>query len=293
MEHKNLSQEVIDKLLFLQKDEITSYHTYHRLAKAIKNEDNSQILNRIANEELNHYQVWKRYTKKEVKPNKGKISFFFWVSRIFGLTFGIKLMEQGEEKAQEAYSALPEDIPEVVQVLADEEKHEGELLDMLDEESLKYAGSVVLGLNDALVELTGALAGFTLAFQNTRIIALAGLITGISASFSMAASEYLSTKSDEDEQNPIKAAVYTGIAYLFTVIFLVLPFFIFKQYLVSMGMTLLNAILIIAVFNYYISVAKDLSFRKRFLEMATISLGVAVFSFIIGNIIGRVLGVDI
>jgi len=181
----------------------------------------------------------------------------------------------------------------VVQVLADEEKHEGELLDMLDEESLKYAGSVVLGLNDALVELTGALAGFTLAFQNTRIIALAGLITGISASFSMAASEYLSTKSDEDEQNPIKAAVYTGIAYLFTVIFLVLPFFIFKQYLVSMGMTLLNAILIIAIFNYYISVAKDLSFRKRFLEMATISLGVAVFSFIIGNIIGRVLGVDI
>lgn len=293
MEQKILSQEVIDKLLFLQKDEITSYHTYQRLAKAIKNEDNSQILNRIANEELNHYQVWKRYTKEEVKPNKVKITFFFWVSRIFGLTFGIKLMEKGEEKAQAAYAALPQDIPEVQEILADEEKHEGELLNMLDEESLKYAGSVVLGLNDALVELTGALAGFTLAFQNTSIIALAGLITGISASFSMAASEYLSTKSEESEQSPIKAAIYTGIAYLFTVIVLVLPFFLFESYLVAIAMTLVNAILVIAVFNYYISIAKDLSFKKRFLEMATISLGVAVFSFIIGNIIGRVLGIDI
>ncbi len=228
-----------------------------------------------------------------MKPNRAKITFFFWVSRIFGLTFGIKLMEKGEEKAQEAYAALPQDIPEVKEILADEEKHEDELLDMLDEESLKYAGSVVLGLNDALVELTGALAGFTLAFQNTHIIALAGLITGISASFSMAASEYLSTKSDESEQSPIKAAIYTGIAYLFTVIVLVLPFFIFESYLVAIAMTLVNAILIIAVFNYYISVAKDLSFKKRFLEMSTISLGVAVFSFIIGNIIRSVLGIDI
>ena len=293
METKKFSQNVIDKLLFLQEDEITSHHTYLRLAKTVKNEANSEVLSRIAHEELNHYQIWKRYTAQEIKPNKAKITFFFWISRIFGLTFGIKLMEKGEEKAQEAYAALPQDIPEVAEILADEEKHEGELLDMLDEESLKYAGSVVLGLNDALVELTGALAGFTLAFQNTQLIALAGLITGISASFSMAASEYLSTKSEESEQSPIKAAIYTGIAYLFTVIVLVLPFFIFQSYLVAIAMTLVNAILVIAVFNYYISIAKDLSFKKRFLEMATISLGVAVFSFIIGNIIGRVLGIDI
>jgi len=293
MEKKKLNQEVIHKLLFLQKDEITSHYTYQRLAKATKKEENSKVLQRIANEELRHYNTWKGYTGQEVKADKLKMTFYFWLSRIFGLTFGIKLMEKGEEKAQEAYAALPQDIPEVKQILEDEEKHENELLDMLDEESLKYAGSVVLGLNDALVELTGALAGFTLAFQNTNLIALAGLITGISASFSMAASEYLSTKSEESEQSPIKAAVYTGIAYLFTVIVLVLPFFIFQSYLVAIAMTLVNAILIIAIFNYYISVAKDLSFRKRFLEMSTISLGVAVFSFIIGNIIRSVLGIDI
>jgi len=293
MEKKKLSQEVINKILFLQEDEITSHHTYNRLAKTIKDEHNSAVLKRIANDEMQHYEVWKNYTGKDVKPNKLKMTFFFWLSRIFGLTFGIKLMEKGEEKAQEAYAALPQDIPEVQQILEDEEEHEDELLGMLDEESLKYAGSVVLGLNDALVELTGALAGFTLAFQNTNLIALAGLITGISASFSMAASEYLSTKSEEGEQNPIKAAIYTGIAYLFTVIVLVLPFFLFQSYLVAIAMTLVNAILVIAIFNYYISIAKDLSFRQRFLEMSAISLGVAVFSFIIGNVIRSVLGIDI
>ena len=49
-------------------------------------------------------------------------------------------------------------------------------------------GSVVLGLNDELVEFTGALAGFTLALSDHRLIALTGSITGIAAALSMASS---------------------------------------------------------------------------------------------------------
>ena len=51
-------------------------------------------------------------------------------------------------------------------------------------------------------------------------------------------------------------------------------------------------IIIIFSFNYYISVAKDLNFRRRFLEMAVISLGVAGFSFLIGYILKAALGID-
>ena len=185
-----------NRILILQKEELNGHYTYLKLAGAVKDEHNAQILNRIAQEELKHYQIWKRYTETDITPNKLRIRFYYWLSKIFGLTFGIKLMELGEEKAQENYAGLIDLIPEAKMVLAEEEKHEDELLAMLDEESLKYAGSVVLGLNDALVELTGALAGLTFAFQNTRLIALAGLITGISAAFSMAASEYLSSKSE-------------------------------------------------------------------------------------------------
>jgi len=285
--------EKMKQLLILQQEEINGYHTYKRLAKIVKDKDNSKVINRISAEELKHYDIWKKYTGKDVEPNKGKINFFFWISRLFGLTFGIRLMELGEEKVQVVYKSLIDSVPEAAQVLADEEKHEDELLDMLDEEGLQYAGSVVLGLNDALVELTGALAGLTFAFQNTRLIALAGLITGISASFSMAASEYLSTKADQSEQSPMRSAIYTGVAYIFTVAMLVLPYLLTTNYYISLAWTLLHAIIIIAVFNYYISVAKGYNFKKRFFEMASISLGVAAFSFLIGTFIRNWIGIDI
>jgi len=288
-----VTQEQIEQLKILQQEEINGYHTYNRLSKLVKDENNSQVLRRIAEEEQKHYDLWKTYTKNEVKPNRFNIDFFFWVSRLFGLTFGIRLMELGEENVQKIYQKLIHAIPEAKQVLADEEKHENELLDMLDEEGLKYAGSVVLGLNDALVELTGALAGLTFAFQNTRLVALAGLITGISASFSMAASEYLSTKSEEGDKVPLRSAVYTGIAYIITVALLVMPFLVNANYYYALGWTIINAIIIIAVFNYYISVARGYNFRRRFVEMASISLGVALFSFILGNFIRVWLGVDI
>ncbi len=288
-----VTPEHIEQLKILQQEEINGYHTYSRLSEMVKDESNSKILARIAGEEKKHYALWKSYTQVDLPPKKSRISFFFWVSRLFGLTFGIRLMELGEEKVQEIYKNLVNAIPEAKQVLADEEKHETELLEMLDEDALRYAGSVVLGLNDALVELTGALAGLTFAFQNTKLIALAGLITGISAAFSMSASEYLSQKSEGGEQDPLRSAIYTGIAYIITVSLLVMPFLVLKNYLFSLGWTVLNAILIIALFNYYISIARGFNFKRRFLEMAAISMGVALFSFILGNFIRIWLGVDI
>jgi VIT1/CCC1 family predicted Fe2+/Mn2+ transporter len=154
-------------------------------------------------------------------------------------------------------------------------------------------GSVVLGLNDALVELTGALAGLTLALQNTQFIALTGLITGIAAALSMGASEYLSTKSEDTAQNPLKAALYTGSAYVVTVMILILPYLLLGNYYLCLLLTLTGAVLIIAFFNYYISVAKAVPFKKRFFEMAGLSLGVALFSFFIGFLIRLFLGVDV
>lgn len=288
-----ITPDLQNKLLAMQKDEITGYHMYLKLAEMIKHPQNSETLRQIAEQERIHYQTWKQYTQRDIEPDKGKIRLYFWLARLFGLTFAIKLMEKGEEMAQESYRSISQAIPEIETVLKEEEKHETELIDMIDEESLKYIGSVVLGLNDALVELTGALAGLTFAFQDTQVIALAGFITGISASMSMAASEYLSTQASGEGQNPAKSALYTGIAYVFTVIFLILPYLLVNNYVTCLIWTLVNAILIIAVFNYYISVARDLPFRKRFLEMAGISLGVALLSFIIGNIVRTVFGIEV
>ena len=289
-----LEESVGHILETFQRTEITEYHIYKRLAKSIKDPENRKILDQIADDELRHYEDWKNYTQREIKPNMWEVWKYFLISRIFGFTFGIKLMERGEEKAQANYAQLRGKIPEIDNWIHEEEIHEQKLLAMLDEERLRYAGSVVLGLNDALVELTGALAGLTLALQNGRLIALSGLITGIAASLSMAASEYLATRSENTEKHPVRAAIYTGIAYIITVALLVLPYLLMPEnFYIDLAISLTTGVLIIAVFNYYISVAKDEPFRKSFLEMAGLSLGVATFSFIIGYFIRLWLGVDI
>jgi VIT1/CCC1 family predicted Fe2+/Mn2+ transporter len=76
---------------------------------------------------------------------------------------------------------------------------------------------------------------------------------------------------------------------------LILPFLLApaEGYLLAMGTTLLTAILIIAGFNCYLSVAKERPFRKSFLTMVGISLSVAAVSFLVGMIVKNVLGIDL
>ncbi|MAH33268.1 rubrerythrin family protein [archaeon] len=278
-------------MLKAQINEITEYHIYRKLAETSK-DSNKKVLNKIAEDELRHYNFWKAYTKKEANPKKITIWFYYIISRLLGLTFGLKLMERGEELAQKSYNLLSKTIPKVSQIEKEEKEHENNLINMINEEKIKYVGSIVLGLNDALVELTGAIAGFTFAFQNTKIVGAAALVTGIAASFSMSASEYLSTKT-EDKEAPVKASIYTGIAYIIAVIALVIPYFLLKNYYFALGFTLINAIIIIFLFTFYISVAKEVSFKKRFFEMALLSFGVAALTFIIGLIIRVFLQIDI
>ena len=271
------------KLLTFQRTEITEHHIYARLARAVKSPENRQVLARLAQEELDHYEFWRERTGREVRPDRLRIWAFYLISRLLGLTFGAKLMERGEVEVQDHYEELKGAVPGIEELIQAENEHEESLIGMLDEVGLRYTGSIVLGLNDALVELTGALAGLTLALQNSRLIALIGLIIGTAAALSMAASEYLSTKSEGAQKNPVRAAAYTGVAYIITVLVLVLPFLLVQQLYLSLGLTLTAAVLIIAAFNYYIAVARDLPFRRRLLEMAGLSLGVAAFSFGVGS----------
>ena len=289
-----LTPEAKTQLLAYQRNEITEYHIYRRLAAMQRSPENRGVLERIAADEKRHYDLWRSYTGEEVRPDWTRVRKFYWISRLFGLTFGTKLMERGEVCAQQVYGSLPVDVFREAQAIArDEGEHEAALLGMLDEERLRYVGSVVLGLNDALVELTGALAGLTLALQDTRLIALTGSITGVAATLSMACSEYLSTKSEAGDKHPLTASLYTGAAYVVTVILLILPYLLLSSFTLALACTLVTAILIIALFTFYISVARDLPFKRRFIEMAGLSLGVAGLSFLIGLALRHFLGVEV
>ena len=287
-----LDKQTESALLIAQCNEMTEYFVYQKLSRSVRDPHNKSILQRIADEELEHYHFWKKYTHLDVKPNKFKLWMFYLISRIFGITFGIKLMERGEANAQVNYEEISRVIPAARDIKHAEHEHEKQLIDLIDEERLRYVGSIVLGLSDALVELTGALAGLTLTLQNTRLIAMAGLITGIAASLSMAGSSYLSIKSEGGSRDPLKGTIYTGLVYVLTVLFLIFPYLILEHLYFCLAFTLLNAVIVILIFTFYISVAKGISFKKRFLEMVAISFGVAALAFIIGFFVKMFLKVD-
>ena len=292
--NREISQASLDIIRRMQQNELTESVIYEEIAKFAKGDQNRQALLRLSREERAHYEVWKKYTGVEMKPEKGKVLKYKLLARVFGFTFAVKLMESGEEGAQAQYETLAQEVAESVAIRRQEEEHEQTLLGMLDEERLQYVGSMVLGLNDALVELTGSLAGFTFAMQNTKLIALSGLIIGISATFSMASSEFLAARS-EGRTDALKSCTYTGVAYLITVVLLIAPYLLLgaAQYMLALILMLLIVIAIIAGFTYYTSVAQDRPFRARFLEMAGISVSVAVLSFIVGVLAKRFLGVDL
>ncbi len=278
----------------MQQNEITEAAIYRNISTMVKSPQDKQVLLDISACEEEHAAIWQSYTGISPKPQKLKVLWYTAIARFVGYTFALKLMEGGEHSAGNAYAELTHEVPEAVQIAREEQEHEAALIDLLDEERLQYVGAMVLGLNDALVELTGTLAGLSFALQNNRLVALSGLITGVSATFSMASSAYLQAKS-EGEQNAFKSSLYTGVMYLITVALLVLPYFLLPQhqFIPALAMMLAIVVLIIFIFTYYISVAKSLPFKKRFLEMFTISISVAVLSFVIGIVVKSVLGIEV
>ncbi|MBC7194917.1 MAG: VIT1/CCC1 transporter family protein [Caldisericia bacterium] len=292
----NLKEESLKKLLQFQTFEKTESIFYSLLSNRVKGQ-NRGVLEKISKEEIKHYNIIKKFTKRDTKEKKLFLLINLILSYILGITFSIKLMENGEKRAQENYSNFIKEIDgeekEIfLKVLDEENQHERELTNLIDEEKVNFIGSMVLGINDALIELTGALAGFTFTLRNTNLIFVVGFITGFAASLSMASSEYLSKRA-EKEEGAIKAAIYTGITYILTVILLIYPYLIFKNYIFSFLTTLIMAILIVLITSLFVSVVKEVAFKKRFLEMFILSFGIAVISYLMGYALRVIFNVEV
>ncbi|MEO0295050.1 MAG: VIT1/CCC1 family protein [candidate division WOR-3 bacterium] len=284
-----ISPQVLNLLLEAQRKEITEYYVYLYLAEKIKGEESEKI-RAIGEDEFKHYEKIKEITNREIKPSFFKIFLYKTIIKIFGIVFGLKLMEKGEELSEKTYDILEKHFEDFKDIRKEEKEHEMRLISFIKEERLKYLGSMVLGTSDALVELTGALAGLTFALRNSLLIVVAGFITGFSAALSMAGSEYLSVKAERiGDRNPLKSAVYTGFMYIAVVLILLLPYLILKNPFISLFFSLVFSFIIISLFTFYISVVYDEDYKERFFEMFLIILVVSFLSFLIGFLLREVL----
>lgn len=290
----DVPQEVRQSLTRYQNSLATEAEAYRQIAAHVKNSQNRDSLLKISEEILEQAYSWKSCTDTDPEPNMRRVHRYVRTSRLMGFTFAVKLMDKRKRTLRSDSKQLADQFPQIANMQEIEEKRDQKLFDMLDEKRLSYVGAMILGMNDAIVEITGTLAGLTLAMQNTRLIALSGLITGIAATLSMAASEFLAVKSD-GRDDAKRSALYTGVAYLITVVLLIAPYVILddSMYLLAMGVMLVMVVVILAAFNYYTSIAQDIPFGKRFGQMIAISFGVAALSFVLGLFVKTVLGVDV
>lgn len=288
------NNDIAAVLLSQLKNELTEAAIYSRLASLEKNPKNKKILESISADESSHARVIAGIIGQEAGLSAFKVAWTVFCARFFGITFTLKAMEHGENAAGKTYREMLQTYPQLATISEDEERHEAELIDMLNDERLNNMGSIVLGLNDALVELTGALAGFTFAIGDSLKVAKLGLITGLAAAMSMAASAFLSARAesqagggaDESEGgSALRSAAYTGIAYIITVFILVAPYLLMSKATLALVTMLLSAFGIIAFFNFYLSVARGTSFWRGFSAMAGISTVVALISYGFGYLL--------
>ncbi len=273
---------------FFAHHQYKDYVIFSSLAKIESNEGFRSILQKLIQQEYRDYQFWIEFSQKKVFAVPFyEILFFKFLRHVFGLTFTAKFLERDEGTIIAAYEKLMNSLEDpsrslVAEILEREREHEQILINQFKEGKVEFLGSIILGLNDGLVELSGALIGFSFTISQNSTVAVLGCITGIAAAFSMSASAYLQARYDRTK-NPLVAATYTGVTYLIVVLLLIAPFFIMGTK--SGALVVLGGIIvgIITVTSFYASVVFDRKFFEVAREMVFLSVGVASITFLLAR----------
>ncbi|BEP17379.1 membrane protein [Pyrofollis japonicus] len=278
------------------REEATATKAYELLASKTGDKELRRILKAFAEQERRHMEFWSRVLGKHCEPYGWKLKGLSLLYKLLGPVFVLQLLERGEEDAVRSYREfLPhvdgEERKILESIIADEETHEHELLERVEDVRVKYLGYVALGLADAIVEITGVHAGFLGATSNTIMAGVAGLVVGFSAALSMAGAAYLQAKHG-GETKPSTSAMVTGASYIFSVVLLALPYFLTHNMLLAFTTSLLLAFLLTGAFTFYSTVVQGKSFTREFLESATLMIGTAIGSFLFGELLGRIFGIE-
>ncbi|HEU16389.1 MAG TPA: rubrerythrin family protein [Nitrososphaeria archaeon] len=276
--------------------EFQEYITYSWLARVERNPRRRDILKALASQERGHYEFWRR--QEPVEPGRWiyvEAALLVILRIIFGITFVGKLMERGEHDIVGEYSAAAmtiegEDRRILEAIIEDERSHEAEMLAQVDETIVKYMGALVLGLSDAIVEITGAHAGTLGTTNDTLIAGVIGLIVGVSASISMASASYLQTKH-ETGKSPRTAAAITGFGYMGAVALMSLPYFLTHVIYLAFAASISVGVMLALMLTFQGSVYSGTNFRGEFVQTAILLLGTAMLSYLLGDVLGTALGI--
>ncbi len=276
-------------------DEYADRSVYMALSRREKNPAFKKALEDIANGEQSHYEFWKTYAPDaEVSAKRLRMYVILIIRITLGLTFTLKFMERHEGKLHERYRRIAESIPPAdkarfTAMMASEEGQEGVLIGEIQENRVKYMSFIVLGLADAVVEISGIHAGSLGIYGRTELAGLAGIIAGMAASIAMASAAYAQAK--QGFQGSAKwSAIYTGVSYMITAVFLALPYFLTRTMTLALGVSLVIGVILVATMTFYDTVISARPFKRQFGEIAGIILAASLALFVVGTLVGQYLG---
>jgi VIT1/CCC1 family predicted Fe2+/Mn2+ transporter len=280
-------------------DEFADFTLYDRLAKRVANNSSfAEVLRQLSTTERRHYDFWKRYVP-DAKPKFSRVKLYLilFFQTVFGLTFAVRYLERHESVVLKQYRSVEGVIPQedkvaFQEIIADEEKHEREFRGRVESSSVRYISFVVLGLADALVEITGIHAGSLGIYNSTEIAGLAGVIAGGAASLAMASAAFAQAKQGFQGSAKL-SAVYTGVSYFVTAVILASPYFLTKSLVDALTASLFLAVVILALATYYSSVISYKPFRRDFVEILLIMFAVTAALYFFGYFIRDLTGITI
>jgi VIT1/CCC1 family predicted Fe2+/Mn2+ transporter len=280
------------------RDEYTDGAVYLALSRREKNSVFKKALEELSAGERTHYEFWKTYAPDvTVRVNKLKVYFIVLLRLTLGLTFTMKFLERHEESLHRRYKQIAESIPVVdkarfLAMMADEENQENLLMGEIHEGRVKYMSFIVLGLADAVVEISGIHAGSLGIYNRTELAGIAGVVAGMAASIAMASAAFAQAK--QGFQGSAKwSAIYTGVSYMITAILLASPYFLTGSMIGALGTSLVIGVLLVAAMTYYDTIISARAFKRQFGEIAGIILAASLALYIAGTLIRQLLGIVI
>ena len=272
-------------------DEFNDFTLYDRLSRTVDSDSPFKgVLQDLSATEHRHFEFWRKYVPgEEPRLAQLKLYWILFLRRFFGLTFATRYLDRHEANVVKEYEDLGPLIPEADRpayddMVADEREHEKAFAMKVESSAVRYISFVVLGLADALVEISGIHAGWLGLFDKTEIAGLAGVIAGGAASLAMASAAFAQAKQGFKGSARL-SAIYTGVSYFITAVILATPYFLTANMILALGTSLTLAVVILAVTTWYSIVIQQKPFMKDFLEILAILFATTIVVFALGALV--------
>lgn len=208
-------------------DEMTDHLTYRLLAAKARSPEVAALLIKISGMERGHALFWASVLERhgeqppETRPPQLRNFLLGHLARLFNPLLLVALLELGEGHAARNYHRVlesdllaPDEAERLRRIVVDELEHERLFHRESRASGLSNVRDFVLGMNDGLVEILGAVTGLSAAWPgNPLLVAVSGLIVGVAGALSMGIGAFISVRS----QRQVDEATRERLDLLFSV----------------------------------------------------------------------------